>query len=121
MELPMRALVLDDDDLIGKAVARTLQMEGYEVVYEDTPFGALARLETEEFDLVVSDYNAGPGPRGTEVLKAAKHFHPEARRILMSGDAPEAIGDLDGATFVAKPFGLQEFRSKLLDSGPNLG
>ena len=90
-----------------------LRRLGYLPTYESTPFGALERLENETFDLVVSDFDAGPGPNGVEVLRAAKQFQPNAKRVLMSGHLLDEIGDIEGAAFLSKPFDQQKLAATI--------
>jgi DNA-binding NtrC family response regulator len=86
----MRVLVVEDDVALAKSMVGLLEETGAVVVHAVDAAGAEAALAGEGFGLVVSDYSLGPGPKGDEVLKAAKALQPGARRIMMSG-SKEAI------------------------------
>lgn len=98
-----RVLVVDDDEMVLRALARTLGA-GHHVVTASTPEQALALLQAQPFELVISDLNMRREGDGRWVLEQARAHRPEARRILMSGD--RGVPD-DGALFerfLAKPF-----------------
>jgi PAS domain S-box-containing protein len=57
----MRVLVVDDEDEARELAARSLERSGADVVAVDGSAAAMARLERESFDAVVSDLLMGAG------------------------------------------------------------
>lgn len=96
-----RVLVVDDEMLPRRAVARWLGGLGFEVVAVATAAEALERLARETFDVVVADWLLGPGERGDWLLGEVRDRYPGIRRVLFSG---QPIDDPSCAHFyIAKP------------------
>jgi len=110
-----RVLVLDDEPLVCRAVARTLASE-HEVVALTDPSEALARLARgERFDVVVCDLMM-PGLTGMECHEALGASRPELARgmIFLTGGAftakARAFLDRVPNVRVEKPFDADELR-----------
>ena len=96
-----RVLVVDDEMLPRRAVARWLGGLGFEVIAVATAAEALDRLAQEPFDVVVADWLLGPGERGDWLLGEVRERYPDIRRVLFSG---QPIDDPSCAHFyIAKP------------------
>ena len=102
-------LVIDDDSGIVEYLTEMLTANGYRVSGETDPQRALLRLETEYFDLVISDVEM-PGLRGLDLMTAIHAKKPGQLILLIT-----AFGSIDlgvhslqaGACgFVTKPFSL---------------
>jgi signal transduction histidine kinase/ActR/RegA family two-component response regulator len=81
-----RILVVDDDAVIARLVARVLQRQGYEVVPTTSPTevgGMLANAE-RPFDLVITDQTM-PGMTGLQLAQQIARWRPGFPVILMSG------------------------------------
>ena len=102
----MRTLVVDDEEIVARAIARGLAGE---VVVESNGIAALARIAAErerghEFDVVIADLNM-PGMTGIELFTMIADVR--AVRILMSGtDVPSS----PWWHTILKPFTLAELR-----------
>jgi CheY-like chemotaxis protein len=85
-----RILVVDDDDAVRRAVARSLEAR-YDVVTAPGGRAALDLLDREAVDLVVSDI-AMPDGSGPDLHAALEARRPDlARRmVFMTGDALSA-------------------------------
>ena len=101
-----RILVVDDKENMLKLFAKVLG-EDCELTTAAEGSRALALIETEEFDIVVTDLKM-PGADGLEVLRAVKRRQPDTEVILMTAyatvaDAVEAMkqGAYD---YLQKPF-----------------
>ena len=107
-----RVLIIDDEPVVVRAVAVGLERLGYEVVTEATPSVALARLERESFDIVVTDF-AMPEMSGVDVATRIRKEHACLPIILMSGGVVSDLQDslVDG--LVQKPFLVDEFAASL--------
>jgi response regulator RpfG family c-di-GMP phosphodiesterase len=76
-----RVVVIDDDELILRALERILESAGFEPkVYLD-PKVALAALEHDAPAVIICDYMM-PGLDGISFLKQARSLAPDATRIL---------------------------------------
>jgi signal transduction histidine kinase len=64
---PVRLLAVDDDAAIGCMVRRVLRSRGYDPVITASAEEALERLQTEPFDIVLSDLGLGSGMDGWEL------------------------------------------------------
>jgi putative two-component system response regulator len=95
---PCRALILDDDELMVRAVSRTLRSLGLTAEATTDPAEALAAAQREEPHIVVCDLHM-PRSCGAQFLTSIADVAPGAMRVLMSADPdfkPE-IGSLTEA------------------------
>jgi DNA-binding NtrC family response regulator len=83
-------LVADDDDGVRLSLAANLELEGYRVTEAVDGGHALSLIESEAFDLVVSDI-AMPVATGVDVLHGLKAKSPDTPLILISAFAAEAL------------------------------
>ncbi len=81
----MRILLLDDEELMGRAVARMLSGPGVTVITARSPAAALAALDREAFDVVLSDF-AMPAMDGVDFLEEVRRRRPEIRRLMLTGN-----------------------------------
>ncbi|MDY0013299.1 MAG: sigma-54 dependent transcriptional regulator [Rhodocyclaceae bacterium] len=103
----IRILVVEDDAALRDAVTLTLEMAGHQVVAADGGPAALAALEGERFQLVVSDLKMQPMD-GLQLLEALRQRHPQLPVVLMTayGDVGTAVAAMRGGAcdFLMKPF-----------------
>jgi DNA-binding NtrC family response regulator len=106
-----RVLVVDDDADMSALLERHLETEDMAVVAATGGRAALAALESDGFDVIVTDLVMDQ-VGGLEVLAAAKRCHPPPRVILMTafGTLETAIEALrKGAyDYLTKPFKMAE-------------
>ncbi len=81
-----RLLVADDEAAIRESLGEVLREEGYEVTEAVDGSAAIAALEAQEFDLVISDLRM-PGADGIEVLRRTRELAPQTLVILMTAHA----------------------------------
>jgi CheY-like chemotaxis protein len=79
----MRLLVVDDDILIQAALSQVFSGIGYQVQTAHDGFSALAEIERELPDILVSDLYM-PGMSGFEFLPIVRRRFPSVRVIAMS-------------------------------------
>jgi len=107
-----RILVVDDDEPLGRALARQLSKAGYEVVVHHEGKTALEAARGGGFEAIVSDIEM-PGLTGIELLRATRDHDRDLPVILITG-AP-AIGTAADAVehgafrYLIKPLDLTEF------------
>jgi type II secretory ATPase GspE/PulE/Tfp pilus assembly ATPase PilB-like protein/FixJ family two-component response regulator len=113
-EPPFRILIVDDEPNVLSALRRVFRQESYEIVSCCSAVEALARLETESFQLVISDYMM-PDMNGGDFLKKARAMHPDMIRIMLTGhaDVNAVVGAVKtGAVFkfILKPWNDEDLR-----------
>jgi DNA-binding NtrC family response regulator len=102
-----RILVVDDERDICRALEFLLSREGYKVVTAYSGQDALKKIETDEFDLVITDLKM-EGITGMEVLEKALAMHPNLIVVIMTAfasveSAVEAMKKGAG-DYIVKPF-----------------
>ncbi|ACG72429.1 response regulator receiver modulated metal dependent phosphohydrolase [Anaeromyxobacter sp. K] len=107
-----RVFIVDDDELILKALARVLELSGYETRCFLRPADALAAIEAEAPVVVISDYMM-PSMDGVAFLKAARARFPAAVRILCTAAedfrvALQAVNAGEVFRIISKPWHQQE-------------
>lgn len=76
----MRALLVEDSDLLTRALARQYRAAGYDVACAGDGTHALATLlSADRFDLVSLDHDLGDGPNGEDVARAIANLPQDAR------------------------------------------
>ena len=103
-------LIVDDDNNI-RATLHELLAQSHECHTADRAEQALAYLELQNYDAVLTDISM-PGLSGREILKCIQDKHPTTPVIVISGasdkrDAEELL-ELGAFAYLAKPFELIE-------------
>jgi DNA-binding NtrC family response regulator len=114
--MPMRLLLVEDKDSFRRLLVQALAGSVWETTAVAEPAKALELLETEAFDVLVTDLRL-PGFSGLELLQKAKRVRPGLRAILMSAygeprDIVEAMR-CGADDFLPKPFDLDLFLALL--------
>jgi DNA-binding NtrC family response regulator len=104
-----RILIVDDDDVIRDTVCELLSQD-HSCQTADTAEEALARLEAEPFDVVLTDISM-PGLSGMELLNRVLRLYPGTPVIMISGlsDEEQAQSLIEQGAFdyLLKPFRLE--------------
>ena len=109
-----RVMLVDDEDLVLKALERSLRKENYKLIAAGSAQQALEILKQKRVDLIVSDHLM-PGMTGLEFLKLVKAKYPEVIRIILSGHADldiviSAINEGEVYRFLTKPWNDEELK-----------
>ncbi|HRI43254.1 MAG TPA: sigma-54 dependent transcriptional regulator [Fimbriimonadaceae bacterium] len=108
-----RILIVDDEPNIRRVLESAFEKEGFRTATAEDGRQALERLESEAFDVMITDVTM-PGMTGYEVQREAASLRPEMPVIVMTayGTIPQAIQAIrDGAyEFVTKPFDLDHLK-----------
>ncbi|WP_336001785.1 response regulator [Halorientalis halophila] len=88
----IRILHVDDDAALGDVVKLFLERDydRFEVVTETKARDGLRRLETDDIDCIVSDYEMPPMD-GLEFLETVRGSHPDIPFLLFTGKGSEEI------------------------------
>jgi two-component system OmpR family response regulator len=101
-------LLVDDDPRVRQLFNDCLTRFGHEVHAVENGATALARLETEHYDVVLTDLLM-PGMSGLEVAEMVRALHPALPIIVATGSASgqdrQRLQD-QGVALLRKPFPL---------------
>ena len=113
----IRILLAEDDRVMREYLTRALERSGYAVVAVDRGTAAIPLLETEHFDLLLTDI-VMPEMDGIETLKRIrehyrKHNKPSVPEIVVTAYADaskeQEARNLGVSSFFHKPFVVNEF------------
>ena len=103
----LNILVVEDDDALRDAVCFTLELAHHEVTGVDGGPSALAELERQRFNLVITDLRMQPMD-GLQVLHEIRARQPQLPVLLMTayGDVDKAVAAMRAGAcdFLMKPF-----------------
>ena len=109
-------LIVDDDNNIRETL-NDLLSESHECHTADRAEQALAYLEFESYDVVLTDISM-PGLTGDELLKRVQIQHPHTPVIVISGnsdeDAARNLLNLGAFAYISKPFKLEDVESAVV-------
>jgi two-component system response regulator PilR (NtrC family) len=119
---PPRILVVDDERSMRELLAIVLRREGYEVVLAENGRAAVAALEREPVDLLISDIKM-PDMSGVDVLRAAKKIDQDILGIMITAfasteTAVEAMR-LGACDYLSKPFDVDLLKMKVREKIEN--
>ncbi|RXR28593.1 cell cycle two-component system response regulator CpdR [Sphingobium fluviale] len=106
----IRILLAEDDDAMRQYLARALERSGYDVVSVDRGTEALPLLETDRFDLLLTDI-VMPEMDGIELAQHAAKVAPDMRVMFITGFAAvtlKAGKAVPQAKVLSKPFHLRD-------------
>jgi DNA-binding NtrC family response regulator len=114
-------MVVDDEPLVRKSLARAIQRTGVDVVTAADGEEALAKFREVRSPLVFADVRM-PGMDGFALMRSLKHVAPETAVVLITGfDVGEIAAQArqEGARAVlAKPFTYDSVRTLLAEALP---
>jgi two-component system response regulator HydG len=112
-DIPIRVLIVDDDEAHAQAVAETLDRIGSDCVVATSGNRGAALIESENFDVVVTDLRMDDVD-GMGILRKTKEELPNAEVILLTGHASFqsalAAGQHGAYTYLTKPLDINELR-----------
>ena len=106
----IRILVAEDEEAMRAYLARALENAGYEVVAVDRGTAALPLLETQHFDLLLSDI-VMPEMDGIELAQRCAEVSPATKVMFITGFAAvtlKASREQPRAKVLSKPFHLKD-------------
>jgi two-component system response regulator HydG len=121
--VPLRILIVDNEEPHAEAVAEVLQRAGHQCVIVTSGTAATERIAHESFDLIITDLVMSDVD-GLGVLAKAKEVLPDAEVILLTGHATidSAVqatrqGALD---YIEKPLDINRLRTAVEKAADNL-
>jgi two-component system response regulator PilR (NtrC family) len=106
-----KILIVDDERSLRDVLSIMLKRAGYDIAVASDGDEAIARIEKELFDLVITDLKM-PKAGGLEVLKAVKEASPDSVVLIITAfasaeSAVEAM-KLGAYDYLTKPFQVDE-------------
>ncbi len=114
--MTLKIVIAEDEDITRKHLITALKTEGYETVGVKNGDEALALIEQEHFDVLITDVRM-PGMSGIELLERVKEIYPGIEVLIITG-----YGSIDAAVeamkkgayeYITKPFNLDELIIKI--------
>ena len=101
-------LLVDDEPSVLEALRRTLRREGYRLLMAQSGAAALALLEEQPVDILISDIDM-PEMNGLELLAQVRERWPEVVRLVLTGgvsldSAIVAINEGEVHRYLTKPW-----------------
>jgi PAS domain S-box-containing protein len=113
-----RILLVEDDELVRVFAVKLLKRNGYEVRHAESAPEALERVDGFDVDLLLTDVIM-PGMNGVELSERLGRSHPDMKVLFLSGYADHEVIEKRilqaDATFLAKPFAVDEFMQTVRD------
>ena len=106
----IRILLAEDDAVMREYLTRALERSGYSVSAVDRGTAALPLLETDSFDLLLTDI-VMPEMDGIELAQKAQEIAPGMRVMFITGFAAvtlKAGSAMPNARILSKPFHLRD-------------
>ncbi len=105
--MKQKVLIVDDERAVTELLQDVLSTEPYELMSASSAEEALAMLEQEQIDVVISDEKM-PGISGTEFLAIVRERYPDTIRMILTGHASldtaiKAINQGEIYRFFTKP------------------
>jgi DNA-binding NtrC family response regulator len=114
-----KLLIVDDERIALKNLEHALKKEDYEVVATQSGANALALLEKQQFDVVLTDLRMEKVD-GMQVLNKCRESWPDSEVIMITGFATleSAVDAMKHGAFyyIAKPFRLDEVRKVVAEA-----
>ena len=108
-----KLLVVEDEEISRKNLEHILKKEGYDIIAVDSGVKALDLLNSQSFDLVITDLKM-EHVDGMQVLRKTRELQPYTEVIMITGYATvdsSVQAMREGAYYyIAKPYKIDEVR-----------
>lgn len=112
----MKLLLVEDEALLSKNIAKGLRLSGYAVDCAADGEEALALYELNEYDLMILDLNL-PKISGLEILRRIRKTDADFRILILSArnTLEDKISGLDQGSndYLTKPFDFRELEARI--------
>lgn len=110
-------LIVDDEAALRRMMTQMLKLDGHTVVAAATAAEALAMLEQQRFEVVLSDHGLGLGMNGLELANQVRERWPGTRFILVTGWGgsidPAEVTAMGVEAIISKPYRAPELRQRI--------
>ncbi|MEO0442195.1 MAG: response regulator [Pseudomonadota bacterium] len=118
-----KILFVDDEQRVLRSL-KSLFRHDYEVYVASGGYEALAFLEKQPVDIVVSDLRM-PDIGGDELLSVVKDLYPQTKRILLTGyiDKGAIANTIDSGEiyrYINKPWNIADIKSTIADAAKSI-
>lgn len=109
-----KILLIDDDEIWCHLLARRLERESFSVDYTVSAEAALEKIAEAHpaYDILLIDYELGPGPNGLDLLRQMRGISPDSDAIFITGLDEQGVGlrayQAGAYRYLLKPFEPQE-------------
>jgi DNA-binding NtrC family response regulator len=120
MEDAKKLMIVDDEETLTYSLYQSfiLAKHNYEVVTAASGEEASAKLETADYDLVITDISM-PGMSGLELLARIRKNYPQTQVVVMtaygSEDKREEAMKLGARNYIEKPFEIKEIKQLVME------
>ncbi len=105
-----RMLVVDDEEAVCNILCQKFSQEGFDCKACLSGEAALSLLQTEKFDVIISDLRM-PGISGLELVARAREIDSQAAFLVVTGETDVKTGieamKQGASDYITKPFQLQ--------------
>ncbi|BCB96203.1 two-component system response regulator [Dissulfurispira thermophila] len=111
----IKILIIDDEPIITYSLQRYLSDKGYDVTAVTEGNKALSLLDTEDFDILLTDLKMQP-VSGLEIISNLKKKNFKGRIIIMTAFCREHADEIENLkvdAILEKPFELQYLLDKI--------
>ena len=113
-EDPLRVLIIDDDKNLAEAIAESLERKGHACTTATSGKAGAAKVEQDEFDVVLTDLKMADID-GLTMVRKVREYLPDAEVYVITGygevkTAVEAMR-LGAAHYLLKPIDMVELRA----------
>ena len=119
MQSQSKLLIVDDEAVALRNLERVMGKVGYDVTAVQSGEEALALLETQAFDVLLTDLRMEKVD-GMRLLKVCRTLHPDCEVIMITGyaSAQSAVEAMKQGAFyyITKPFRLDEVRKVVAEA-----
>lgn len=115
----VKILLVEDNEDIREGLTDLLESEGYSVTGSGTAEEGLARLRSESFHLVITDYML-PGQNGDWLLEQAEREHRLRGTGALMITAHPRVQPPAGVRLMHKPLDIDDFLRVVCESLPQL-
>jgi len=111
-----RVLVVDDEEPVVTTVSGILELDGYDITGTTSPARAIELIESEHFDVVLTDLRMGDDGDGSDVLKRLDEDRgDETTAIVLTGyaslDSAVRVLRQGAYDYLVKPCDVLELRA----------
>lgn len=105
---PLKILVVEDEGVLRRVIARNLVAQGHNVVEAATASDALQALAADEIDLLLLDINL-PDLTGWEILRLLRGRTQAVPTVVISAvrTSPARLEEFRPLAYLPKPFPLE--------------